>query len=265
MNINEISDQLDRLFAENRITEVERYLTQALSEAEYDGDRESMQAIYNELISFHRSTGEYDKALYFCRQVMRLAKKMDIEDTVEYGTTLMNVANTNRAAGNLLESLAYFKKVKAIYQGQVSPYDILMATYYNNVALLYQDLGEYDKAVDSFEHALAIIERHEKAGTEIAATYVNLGESLLRAGRLEDAKDRLTEAVRRYQLIGERGYHYSAALSAVAEAWYRQGDLVQALKFYELAAEEIYGIYGDNDTYRVIMGNIDTVKSQLAN
>ena len=59
MNINDISDQLDRLFAENRITEVERYLTQVLSEAEYDGDRDSMQAIYNELISFHRSTGEY--------------------------------------------------------------------------------------------------------------------------------------------------------------------------------------------------------------
>ena len=258
MNINEISDQLDRLFAENRITEVERYLTQVLSEAEYDGDRDSMQAIYNELISFHRSTGEYDKALYFCRQVMRLAKKMDIEDTVTYGTTLMNVANTNRMAGNLLESLAYFRKVKEIYQGQVGSNDIL-------VALLYQDLGEYDKAVDSFEHALSIIERHEKAATEIAATYVNLGESLLRAGRLEDAKERLTEAVRRYQLMGERGYHYSAALSAVAEAWYRQGELVQALKYYELAAEEIYGIYGDNDTYKIIMGNIDTVKSQLAN
>ena len=76
MNINEIFGRLDKLFAENRISEVERYLTQALSEAEYDGDRETMQAIYNELISFHRSTGEYDKALYFCRQVMRLAKKV---------------------------------------------------------------------------------------------------------------------------------------------------------------------------------------------
>mgnify|MGYP002563840897 CR=1 FL=1 len=39
----------------------------------------------------------------------------------------------------------------------------------------------------------------------------------------------------------------------------------EALKYYELAAEEIYGIYGDNDTYRVIMGNIETVKSQLIN
>ena len=76
MNINEIFGRLDKLFAENRISEVERYLTQALSEAEYDGDRETMQAIYNELISFHRSTGEYDKALYFCRQVIRLAEKM---------------------------------------------------------------------------------------------------------------------------------------------------------------------------------------------
>ena len=265
MNINEIFGRLDKLFAENRISEVERYLTQALSEAEYDGDRETMQAIYNELISFHRSTGEYDKALSFCRQVIRLAEKMEIDDTVSYGTTLMNVANTNRAAGNLLEALAYFRQVRDIYQGQVSPYDILMATYYNNVAMLYQDLGDFDKAVDSFEQALAIIERHDKAGNEIAIIYVSLGESLLRAGRLDEAKDRLAEAVRRYQLMGERGYHYSAALSAMAETFYRQGDLVQALKYYELAAEEIYGIYGDNDTYRVIMGNIETVKSQLMN
>ena len=44
MNINEIFGRLDKLFAENRISEVERYLTQALSEAEYDGDRETMQA-----------------------------------------------------------------------------------------------------------------------------------------------------------------------------------------------------------------------------
>ena len=36
MNINEIFGRLDKLFAENRISEVERYLTQALSEAEYD-------------------------------------------------------------------------------------------------------------------------------------------------------------------------------------------------------------------------------------
>lgn len=263
MNTKELFGQLDKLFSENRISEVEKYLTQALSEAEYDGDLEAERAIYNELISFHRSTGEYDKSLYFCRQVIKLAKKMEIEDTVPYGTTLMNVANTNRAMGNLLESLAYFKQVRSIYQGQVSPDDILMATYYNNIALLYQDLGEYDKAVDSFEQALAIIERHDKASSEIAATYVNLGESLLRLGRLEDAREKLVNAVHRYQIMGERGYHYSAALAAVAETWYRQGDMEQALKYYELAAESIYGIYGDNDTYRVIMGNIETVKSKL--
>lgn len=265
MNIEEITSQLDRLFAENRVAEVEKFLTQALSEAEYEGDVEAMQVVYNELISFHRSTGEYDKALYFCRQVMRLAKKMGLEDTLSYGNTLMNIANTNRVAGNLLEALSYFRQVKDIYEEQVSPDDILMATYYNNKALLYQDLGDHDKAVRAFEKALAVIERHEKAGTEIAATYVNLGESLLRAGRLEEAKERLAAAVRRYQIMGERGYHYSAALSAVAEVMYRQGDLSQALKYYELAAEEIYGIYGDNDTYRIIMGNIETVRKKIAN
>lgn len=31
--------------------------------------------IYDELINFHRTTGEFDKALYFCRQALRFAKK----------------------------------------------------------------------------------------------------------------------------------------------------------------------------------------------
>lgn len=231
MNINEVFSGLDKLFAENRLPEVERYLTQALSDAEYEKDTDSMLAIYNELIGFHRTTGEHDKALYFCRQVMRLAHKMGIEDTVPYGTALMNIANENRAAGNLLEALSYCRKVYDIYSEQLGPYDILLAGYYNNVALIYQELGDYDKAVDALEHALSIIERHENAGTEIVATYANLGESLLRAGRLKEAQDKLTEAVRRYQLKGVRGYHYSAALSAVAEVWYRQEDYQQALKF----------------------------------
>ena len=61
----------------------------------------------------------------------------------------------------------------------------------------------------------------------------------------------------------KRQYHYSAALSAVAEVWYRQEDYQQALKFYQLAAEELYSVYGDNDTYRVIMNNIETVKAKL--
>ena len=86
-----------------------------------------MLAIYNELIGFHRTTGEHDKALYFCRQVMRLAHKMGIEDTVPYGTALMNIANENRAAGNLLEALSYCRKVYDIYSEQLGPYDIMLA------------------------------------------------------------------------------------------------------------------------------------------
>lgn len=263
MNINEVFSGLDKLFAENRISEVEKYLTRALSEAEYENDKESMLAIQNELIGFHRTTCEHDKALYFCRQALRLAKQMGIEDTVPYGTTLMNVANANRAAGNLLEALSYYKQVEEIYVNQLAPYDILLAGYYNNLALVYQELGDFDKAVDSLERSLRIVERHENAGTEIATTYANLGESLLRAGRLDEAKDRLAEAIRRYQLMGERGYHYSAALSAVGEAWYRQMDYARALKYYELAAAELYSVYGENDTYRVILGNIETVKAKL--
>lgn len=263
MDINGVFSGLERLFAENRISEVERYLTQALSEAEYESDREAMLAIYNELISFHMTMGEHEKALYFCRQIMRLADKMDMTDTVLYGTTLMNVAKANCASGNLLEALAYYRKVKDIYDGQISPYDVKFAVYYNNLAQVYQELGDYDRAVTALEDALRIIERHENAGHEIVTTYANLGENLLRAGRLEEAGDRLRDAVRRYQLKGEHGEHYSAALAALAEVYYRQGNLTDAQKFYELAAAELYDVYGDSDAYRVILNNLATVRAKL--
>lgn len=263
MDINGVFSGLERLFAENRISEVEKYLTQALSEAEYESDREAMLAIYNELISFHMTMGEHEKALYFCRQIMRLADKMDMTDTVLYGTTLMNVAKANCASGNLLEALAYYRKVKDIYDGQISPYDVKFAVYYNNLAQVYQELGDYDRAVTALEDALRIIERHENAGHEIVTTYANLGESLLRAGRLEEAGDRLRDAVRRYQLKSEHGEHYSAALAALAEVYYRQGNLTDAQKFYELAAAELYDAYGDSDAYRVILNNLATVRAKL--
>ena len=53
MNINEVFSGLDKLFAENRLPEVERYLTQALSDAEYEKDTDSMLAIYNDRFSPH--------------------------------------------------------------------------------------------------------------------------------------------------------------------------------------------------------------------
>ena len=263
MDINEVLTGVDRLFSANRISEVERYLTQMLSEAEYENDRDAIMTIYNELINFHRTTGESDKALYFCRQALRYAKRENLEDNVRYGMILMSVGDANRMAGNLLEALAYYRKAEEVYLAQLGSADIRLAAYYKSVAVLYQELGDYDNAATALGKALKIIERHENAGNEIVATYASLGECLLRSGKLEEAKDRLSDAVRRYQLKGDRGEHYCAALSALAEVWYREGSYEQALGYYELAAEGIYRIYGDNETYKVILGNIETVKAKI--
>lgn len=263
MDINKVLEGLDRLFAENRINEVEEYLIQALREAEHENDDASKLSIMNELIGFYRVTSEFDKAIHYGELAVQILKSMHMETTIPYATTLLNIANAHRASGNLQEALELYKQIEVIYKNNLDSRDFLIASFYNNIALLYQEMGDYESAVDSLRNALAIAETYDNAASETATTYSNLGASLLRLGKNEEAKEMLKEAINRYEKIGERGYHFSSALSAMGELYYREGDYNKSLQYYESAASEIYSVFGENAAYKVMQENISAVKASI--
>lgn len=263
MDINKVLEGLDRLFAENRMNEVEEYLTQALYTAESEKDDASKLSIMNELIGFYRVTSEFDKAVRYGEQAVQILKAMNMEGTIPYATTLLNIANAHRASGSLKEALELYRQIEVIYKSNLDSKDFLIASFYNNIALLYQEMGDYESAVSSLRKALAIAETYDNAASEIATTYSNLGASLLRLGRNEEAKEMLKEAINRYEKIGERGYHFSSALSAMGEAYYRDGDYNKSLTYYESAASEIYNVFGENAAYKVMQENIAAVKAGI--
>jgi len=69
-SVDEILVGLDRLFEEQRMSEVEPYLQQALQEAMKVGDSSAVITIVNELIGFYRDTSQYDKSIYYCGQIL---------------------------------------------------------------------------------------------------------------------------------------------------------------------------------------------------
>jgi len=263
MDINKVLAGLDRLFAENRMNEVENYLTEALTEADNEGDYAAKLSILNELIGFYRVISEFDKAIRYGEQAVQILKSMQMDGTIPYATTLLNIANAHRAAGNLQESLKLYERIEEIYTENLKPGDFLMASFYNNIALLYQEMGDFENAAASLRKALAIAETYDNAASEIATTYSNLGASLLRLGRNEEAKEMLKTAIEKYEMIGERGYHFSSALSAMGEAYYREGDFQKSLEYYEAAASEIHSVFGENAAYKVMQENISAVKASI--
>jgi tetratricopeptide (TPR) repeat protein len=265
MDVNKFFSELDKLFAENKISQVGEYMDKALSEANEEKDAGAMLTIYNEQIGFYRTTGEHEKALYYCEQAEKLSCSMGIQETIPYATTLLNIATENRAAGRTGQAFGYYDKVLEIYKKNLQPDDMLFASYYNNLALACQEIQDYGRAVDNLRKALDIAKSHPDAGVEIATTYANLGESLIRAGEIDEAVANLQEAIKLFETMEEFGTHYSAALSGMAEACYRKGDYDSSVSYFEKAAQEIYNIYGECESYKIIIGNLQAVKKARTN
>ncbi|MBQ2936642.1 MAG: tetratricopeptide repeat protein [Lachnospiraceae bacterium] len=180
MNIELVLQQLDSLFAEHKVYQVEDFLKGKIEEAAGEGDRNAVITLMNEIIGHFRETGEFDKSIEYCEQVLLLMKKMGMEGSVAYATTLLNVANAYRAAGLLRESMAAFQAVQSIYEGTISYHDFRYASLYNNMSLLFQEMGDFESACDCLERALGIATQYSNAEIEVAVTYTNLAVSQLK-------------------------------------------------------------------------------------
>ncbi len=263
MNIDKVLEQLDSLFAEHKIAEVETFLTGKIDQAATEGDRGAVITLMNEIIGHFRETGEFDKSVEYCKQVLFLMQKMGMEGSIPYATTLLNVANAYRAAGLLRESMSAYQNVKMIYEGNLSYNDFRYASLYNNMSLLFQEMGDFESACDCLERALGITTQYSGARIETAITYTNLAASQLKLERYEDAIINLKRAFAIFEADEEKDYHYSGALSAMGEAQYLAGNFEEAVAYYEKALEEIEKNVGRNKAYEITLRNLQTVKAHI--
>ncbi len=263
MDINQILQQLDELFARHQIEEVENFLLGKIERAKELGDTSSLITLLNELIGHYREMGEGEKSMICCREVLELMEAAGLKGTVAYATTLLNVANACRAAGLLRESMIYYQEVRSIYERSLQPTDFRYASLYNNMSLLFQEMGDFESACDCLERALSIASLYEEARIEVAVTYTNLAASQLKLGRSQEAIDNLQKAFSIFEMDEDKDYHYSGALSAMGEAQYMAGNLEESARYYKLALREIERNMGKNKAYEITLQNLNAVTKRL--
>ncbi len=263
MVIEEVLKQLDELFAQHHVDQVEPFLLQKMDEADAEKDVGSMITLLNELIGHYRETGEFEKSISCCKQVLILTEQAGLKGTVVFATTLLNVANACRAAGLLRESMIYYQEVKAIYEKELEHGDFRYASLYNNMSLLFQEMGDFESACDCLERALSIATMHADARIEVAVTYTNLASSQLKLGRYQDAIDNLQRAFAIFEADEDKDYHYSGALSAMGEAQYLAGNLEESARYYRLALHEIERNVGRSKAYEITLQNLNTVTEKI--
>ncbi|MBO5095121.1 MAG: DUF4125 family protein [Lachnospiraceae bacterium] len=263
MNMEQILQELDRLFATYQMDKAEGFLENAMAEAEAAGDDNSLITLLNEMIGYLRDVSKYDKCCAYCDKLMAVLSRNHLQGSIPYATSLLNIANAYRAAGKLAESMTNFKAVTLIYQSQLDDNDFRFASLYNNMSLLYQEMGDFEEACACLEKALAIVSAYADARIETAVTHTNLAASLLKLGRYEEATRHLKAAFSIFEMDEQKDFHYSGALSAMGEAQYLAGNLEEAARYYRMALAEIEKNTGRSQAYEIVARNLNAVERQM--
>lgn len=216
----------------------------------------------NELIGYHRDLSEHDKSLKYSEEALSLIDKLQLTGTVSHATTLLNVANAYRAAGLHKESLKAHNDAYQIYKDILEPNDERIASFYNNLSLLYQEMEQFERAVACQKKALEIVS-HNNDQIKIAITHSNLGASLLQLGRTQEAIYHLELALEIFNQSDEKDFHYNAAMLAMGNAQFTLGNLEEARKYYQIALKEQFKHCGKSDAFYRILENLNIVEQAL--
>lgn len=249
MDVRHILAQVDAYYKQNQGKEAEKLLSRAIEQAVEEEDDDSLLQLLNELLGYYRETDEREAVDRLAAQTVAQAKRMGLEGTVPYATTLLNVANAYRACGRLEDSLERYREVEEIYQKELEPDSMFVAGLKNNLSLLYQEMGDFRRAKENLLQALAIAERKEEP-YEIGITCANLAGTCAQLGELAEAKEYAERSAKVFEEHNVTDSHYGAALATLGTCLYRGAKYGEALDYYRRAAEIVEKSLGKNEYYR---------------
>lgn len=197
MDTKRILDKLDSYFAKNDYIGAERHLKYWLDEAKESNDERAELLLCNELIGLSRKTSKEEQTFFYASLALDTLKRLDMEGSISAATTYINVATAYKAFGRAVDSLPLFQRALAIYGDSLGNDDSRFGGLYNNMALTYVDLGEYEKAYDCFNSALAVMSNVERGELEQAITHLNIASALEAEKGLVDADEEIQERLKR--------------------------------------------------------------------
>lgn len=262
MDINQVLAEYDSMYGAKPLGEIEAFLVEKLDQAYAEPDHYAAVTLLNEIIGFCRDTSQNEKGLEYCRQDLKLMQDMGLEGSVEYATSLLNVANAYRAFGKWEESLALYQQTEAVYREKLPEGEFNYASLYNNWSLLYQEMQDFDNARIMLEKALQVVTAYPEAVMPIATTHCNLAVTLLHIYQKNRQKEiydlalkHLKQALEIHERDGGQDMHYSGVLSAMGDALSLEQRYQEAAEYYAKAMKELEKHVGRTEAYDRVAEN----------
>ena len=164
----------DELLNKNQVKEAGEYLEAEILKAKERADSFTEMTLHNEVVSFHRRTGEQKKAVSAINEILELLEKFGLENTVLGANMYLNCATTLNFFHRTADSLPLFVRAFEAYINTIPQNDYRFAGFYNNYALALYESENYDEALRYFRKALNILSLYKGNDSEIAVIFCNL-------------------------------------------------------------------------------------------
>jgi serine/threonine protein kinase/tetratricopeptide (TPR) repeat protein len=217
---------------------------------------ESLQAIcLNNIGAVYSEKSQYDDALTYFQQVLQLREKSKVpQDIVE---AVYNLGQVLANMGQYDQAISYYMRALDLRRSMNDPHGTALASY--GLGALFDYQGRFGAAVNSKQDALKIL-RDLKDGTswmpEILGSY---SESLILAGRGDEAKDSLNEALSLSHALKNDGL-VGQTLGIQGDAFFYQGNFKAAHSLYDQALQ---AATRSKDEDAILSAKIDLAKVEV--
>lgn len=263
MKMDEFLKNWDAMFEERDVDRVKEFLSNAIAAARVENDGAALLTIYNEAMGYFREHGAVKESYDYAKKAILQAQAMNLGNHPAYATTLQNAANVYRAGGNLGESLKCYEKVMECYAKTLDESDMLYASMYNNMALLKQEMDDYEGAKELLVKALSIVDENDNTIFEKATTLANLSSTCAVLNEQDDALNYGHKAITLFREIKVADAHYAAALNGIGTCYFKKGDYERAVEYLDEAAGCILKIFGETESYRRVKENARSARAAM--
>lgn len=194
----------------------------------------------NNLAGFYSRMGEYEKALYFYQQSIKICEKLPEQEYPNLGITLSSLTCTYLHIGDFEKAQSTCEKaIEMIGMTRNPEFAEDVAITLNNLAELYREKGEFEKALPLYKKSLEIVENFlGYKHPSFAMISNNLALLQKERGYYKESLVLYEQALNiRKQTYGEKHPEVANSFNCLGDLYENMGEYKNALLFFEKALE----------------------------
>ncbi len=269
---------------------MERYVI--LIKEKYGAESDRYVTVINDLGGMYRNIGDFNKASETFHLAQDIVEKKLGKRCEQYATITVNLACMYRFTNEFEKAEKMFLDALSIYDENEEMQEILQqaqscpsamemierrktitkdvvrkSTLYanasNNLGTLYQDMRNFDKAIECHNRSLELL-KNTSNFEYVAITLNNLVNPLIQTGKLQEALNLVKSSLEIFEKhLSKKHPFYLTALNNEGTIYFYAGYPEKSLEVFEKVEKYLKNTYGINSPqYKACLKNIEEAKKK---